>query len=479
MNNHHHPIHTCIILLLLLPSFYSSSLSSSTSSSFPYSYDKHEHDISSSSSSSSTTSNHGRITTTTTTTAANEHRSSTEVTCPNLVWSDEFNGNALDTNRWRYRHGDGCQYGWWMCGWGNKELEYYTTDSVVVSDGILSINVAQSYWEDGNVRFTSGRIESRNEVFPLPIYGRFEARMKIPFDDGIWPALWMLPVNNTYGPWPRSGELDIMENIGYKPKTMSSCVHWGNGLGKKHIYEDKSFVLSDGTLLNETFHVFAMEKEENLVRFMVDDAVFFTRTIDDLKENNVWPFNQEFRFIVNIAIGHPITPKLNDFPTSMQVDYVRVYDRPTPSMTGIRSLNLFSKRYAVFKILNAPEDAKFVWEVSDGAQITSSPDGSEIEVNFGLKSFGALSVSCRVESLCGSKTIRNHVHINALGELLIVVMLAVLVYVAFLPFFVAKRSRLKRSKDSSSKLANNLHCVEFKERRPLLESTRSFRKNRL
>ena len=103
------------------------------------------------------------------------------------------------------------------------EDEYYTENNLEVSDGVLKIIANKDFWPDGNLRVTSGRIESVSENFPLPIYGRFEARMKFPVDNGIWPAFWMLPVQNKYGPWPRSGEIDIMVSVYRKVNLISYC----------------------------------------------------------------------------------------------------------------------------------------------------------------------------------------------------------------------------------------------------------------
>jgi len=222
-------------------------------------------------------------------------------TCPEIVWREEFDGNTLDLKRWRVRVGDDCDKGWYMCGWGNMEDEYYTENNLEVSDGVLKIIANKDFWPDGNLRVTSGRIESVSGNFPLPIYGRFEARMKFPVDNGIWPAFWMLPVQNKYGPWPRSGEIDIMENIGYQPALSESCVHWGNGLGKEHVYKHKKIQVLDGNLKDE-FHTYAVEKEDKVLRFFVDDNLFYTFYIDEIQKEFIWPFNEEFRFILNQAV---------------------------------------------------------------------------------------------------------------------------------------------------------------------------------
>lgn len=387
-------------------------------------------------------------------------------TCPNIVWNDEFNGNTLDTSRWRVRHGDGCQYGFWMCGWGNHEQQYYTQDSIIVSNGLLKINVKQDFWPDGNERFTSGRIESISRDHPLPIYGRFEAKMKFPVDNGIWPAFWMLPVNNTYGPWPKSGELDIMENIGYRPKRSESCVHWGNGIGNKHKYKHGLIDILDGSQLNSEFHRFAIEKEKDEVRFYVNDVLFYSRTKEEIGRSFIWPFNEEFMFIINVAIGWPKLPQISALPTVMEIDYVRVWDQPTPSISGPKVLHFYDKNRARFEIQNAYTDSEFVWRLPEGASLVEGSGTNAIIVDF--KSVeGIVNISCSIISLsCGENVIQQYVDIvpglQIYGLMLIIVILNITgsQYIQC----SRKKTKLKRGKDSSLDLCNSIEL----ERRSLV-----------
>ena len=378
--------------------------------------------------------------------------------CPKVVWGDEFDGTVLDTKRWRIRHGDGCQYGWWMCGWGNHEKQYYTHESLVLSDGVLKINVQQDFWPDGNKRYTSGRIESIAENYPLPIYGRFEAKMKFPVNDGIWPAFWMLPVNNTYGPWPKSGELDIMENIGYRPKTSESCVHWGDGIGSKHKYRHGLIDILDGSQLNTQFHVFALEKEEDAVRFFVNDVLFYSRTRDQIGHNYIWPFNEEFMFIINLAVGWPRLPDASSLPNMMEIDYVRVWDQFTPSISGPKTLYFYNSRRVTYEILNAYSDSEFVWRLPVGAYIVDGSGSNIITIDFQSVE-GIVLVSCSViSSSCGEKLVQQYVVITP-GLFMygyMIVLLPLIFVCSFHTRRAQQQSNIKRAKDSSLDLSKSI-----------------------
>jgi beta-glucanase (GH16 family) len=243
-----------------------------------------------------------------------------------LVWSDEFNGSkgsSVDSKIWKYDIGGG--------GWGNNELEFYTNKTQnVYQDGTgnLVIKAIKETLKDGcwygDCDYTSGRILTKGTLERQ--YGRFEARMRIPTDRGMWAAFWMLGANIGTVNWPSSGEIDIMENNGREPKTVRGTIHGpgysgGKGVGAPYSSE-KSF--SDG------FHVFAVEWEPEVIRWYVDGNLFQTRTPKDLPEGAKWVFDHKFFMILNLAVGgnYPGDPDAKTkFPQSMKVDYVRVYER--------------------------------------------------------------------------------------------------------------------------------------------------------
>ncbi len=259
-----------------------------------------------------------------------------------LLFQDEFDGTSLDLTKWSYETGNGCPG---LCGWGNNEKEYYTNSSqnVNVTGGYLNLTACSSPNHLGTGSdFTSGKINTRNKFDRL--YGRFEARMKMPVGTGLWPAFWMLPTNNEYGGWPTSGEIDIMEYRGDLQNRSSTALHYGSGWPNQQ-YDGTSFTLSTGTF-SADFHEFAVEWEPGVIRFYVDNILTNTEretpsTLVPANNNAVaWPWDKQFYIILNHAVGgwyagDPSTETIlaqTSFPQSLQVDYVRVYDM-TPTAT--------------------------------------------------------------------------------------------------------------------------------------------------
>ena len=157
----------------------------------------------------------------------------------NLVWQDEFNcaGNLPDTTKWSYDNGNGCPN---LCGWGNNELQYYTTareENVQIKGGNLIIEARKEPLDGYN--YTSARMVTKNKGDWK--YGRVEVRAKIPAGKGIWPAIWMLPTKWEYGSWPHSGEIDIMENVGYWPDSLFGTVHTGAYNGMKNTQRSSQY----------------------------------------------------------------------------------------------------------------------------------------------------------------------------------------------------------------------------------------------
>ncbi len=250
-----------------------------------------------------------------------------------LVWSDEFNSNsaqsAPDSKNWTYDTG--------ASGWGNQELENYcaygsnTTpcdaknpNAYVGNDGYLHI-VARN---PANRVYTSARLKTQGlQSFQ---YGRMEARIKIPEGQGFWPAFWMLGDDMSSAGWPACGEIDIMENVGKTPYSISGSIH-GPGLNKT-----VPFVLSDK--FGSGFHTFGIVWSPSKMMFYVDSLnnVYATYTSANLPSGAVWPFNEEkFFFVLNVAVGGnwPGPPDATTtFPQEMLVDYVRVYSiNPSPN----------------------------------------------------------------------------------------------------------------------------------------------------
>jgi Glycosyl hydrolases family 16/Calx-beta domain len=237
----------------------------------------------------------------------------------NLVWADEFNGTSLNLDNWTYETGDGCPN---LCGWGNNELEYYTNrpENLFFRDGNMVIKALKENFNGKN--YTSAKIVSRGKkAFK---FGRMEIRAKLPKGKGIWPAIWMLPQNNVYGAWPRSGELDIMELVGHEPNKAHGTVHYGPGPGS--IQFNRSYTLTN-TDFSADFHVFSITWDANIIQWYVDGNLFGTFTNTDAG-SATYPFNEDFYFIMNLAVGGnwPGSPDATTtFPQELVVDYVRVY----------------------------------------------------------------------------------------------------------------------------------------------------------
>jgi beta-glucanase (GH16 family) len=247
-----------------------------------------------------------------------------------LVWSDDFDGpssSPVDSSKWSFDLGGN--------GWGNNELETYTsrTANADREGGLLVIKALKETFKgsDNITRdYTSARLLTKTKFSQT--YGRFEARIKIPYGQGIWPAFWMLGDNINTAGWPNCGEIDIMENIGKEPSIVHGTFHGpgysgGNGIGA-------AYTLSNGQKFSDDFHTFAVEWEPNVVRFYVDGLLYRTQTPADLPAGKTWVFDHPFFIILNVAVGGfwPGNPDATTvFPQQMLVDYVRVYQRATPS----------------------------------------------------------------------------------------------------------------------------------------------------
>lgn len=233
-----------------------------------------------------------------------------------LVWQDEFDGDGIDPANWTFDIGGH--------GWGNNERQFYSDrpENARVEDGMLVIEARQEKFIRRN--YTSARVKTQG--LHAWTYGRVEARLRLPYGNGIWPAFWMLGADIQEAGWPGSGEIDIMEHIGREANRVYGTVHGpsysgGNGVGRYHN-------LPEGTL-NEDFHVFAIEWEEEEIRWYVDDVEYFKVTPAALPGR--WVYDHPFFIIINLAVGGnwPGYPdETTVFPQFLYVDYVRVYQRP-------------------------------------------------------------------------------------------------------------------------------------------------------
>ena len=244
-----------------------------------------------------------------------------------LLFSDEFNqanGALPDPARWTAEIGGG--------GWGNQEHEYYTSAAVNSHEesGSLVItatkdNAANYKCWYGTCQYTSARLVSKGKFSVA--YGRIEARIQIPFGQGLWPAFWMLGDNIGQAGWPTCGEIDIMENIGREPSRVHGSLHGPGYSGGQAL--TAAFDLSNGARVADGYHVFSIEWEPGAMRFYVDDNLYETRTPANTG-NNKWVFDHPFFIILNVAVGGgwPGNPdNTTTFPQTMKVDWVRAYQK--------------------------------------------------------------------------------------------------------------------------------------------------------
>ena len=281
-----------------------------------------------------------------------------------LVWSDEFDGDSLDLTKWDYQIGNG-QVASSNPGWGNQEAEYYTDspDNVSVSDGYLKITALQQTVTDpveGTFNYTSGRIRTTSDVngqLFATKYGRVEAQMLLPTEEGAWPAFWMLPQDQyIYNGWAASGELDIMEGYGDKPNVVGGTIHFGSQW-PNNLYKGKSYYFDDTTNTG-VFHTYGIEWEPGKITWFVDDVEYYTAdTWNSITagtaENNTFdaPFDVPFYILLNVAVNGTWDAgeaENGDYTgngkSSMLVDYVRVYskdgvdyDNPVPPTSSSSS----------------------------------------------------------------------------------------------------------------------------------------------
>ena len=239
-----------------------------------------------------------------------------------LVMQDEFTTDgAPNSTIWTYDLGTGnSDTG---AGWGNNELQSYTnrTENVKVENGYLLITAKKESFNGAS--YTSARLTTKG-LFEQA-YGRFEARIRVPYGQGIWPAFWLLGANCDQVTWPQCGEIDIMEYRGQEPTTVLGSVH-GPG------YSGANAITKSYSLLNDRFdtgfHIFGIEWGPDYINYYVDDVLYNQITPSNVKGE--WVFDHPFYIIINIAVGGNFVGAPNSetvFPQTMLVDYVRVYKK--------------------------------------------------------------------------------------------------------------------------------------------------------
>lgn len=307
--------------------------------------------------------------------------------CNELIWADEFDYTGLpDNTKWSYEVGGS--------GWGNNELQYYTSnrlENARVADGILTIEARKESY--GGRNYSSARLVSRQKGDWL--YGRIEVRAKLPSGRGTWPAIWMMPTESAYGTWPNSGEMDIMEHVGYNPNVVHATIHTDLYNGAEGTQKGSSLTVADAFT---AFHVYAMEWTPTQLKFYIDNSGYFT--YDYSNDHRAWPFDKMFYLIMNIAVGGNWggAQGIDDtvFPARMEIDYVRVYqDASKQGIQGIREV--FQNELAIRYSLMAEEGRTFNWTVPPGAAIVSGQGTHSVLVNWGCEGG---NLQCRLTTAC-------------------------------------------------------------------------------
>ncbi len=232
------------------------------------------------------------------------------------VWADEFDYAGLpNSSKWGYDIGGD--------GWGNNELQYYTNslNNIAVENGIMTITARK---ENMNGReYTSARLVSKGKGDFL--YGRFEVKAKLPSGKGTWPAIWMLPTEWAYGGWPKSGEIDIMEHVGYDQNKVHITVHteaYNHSIGT----QKSATKIIPGA--STDFHTYRVDWTPYSVKGFIDGEQIY-QFVNEGKGSAVWPFDKKFHLLLNVAFGgnwggaQGVDPAV--LPQKMEVDYVRVY----------------------------------------------------------------------------------------------------------------------------------------------------------
>jgi beta-glucanase (GH16 family) len=254
-----------------------------------------------------------------------------------LIWSDEFNGASIDLTKWTFDIGNGGDPTNNNPGWGNNELEYYTSNSAnaYITNGFLHIHAQEqtTNTSEGTFYYTSARMKTQGLFWQT--YGRIEWRASLPEGTGFWPALWMLGTNIDSVPWPGCGEIDVVENNG-TPNFEQGSIHSSYDGGGN---ATKLFNFTGGESVTN-FHVYDLDWTTNSIIWSVDGVGYETQTVWDSSTDNPYPFpfNQPFFFLMNLAVGgnylgNPTNAEINpNMPGEIVIDYMRVYNYTSPGL---------------------------------------------------------------------------------------------------------------------------------------------------
>ncbi len=292
-----------------------------------------------------------------------------------LLWADEFDSTAVDTTKWVLTDAGG--------GFGNQEIQYYQPENATVSDGLLHIKIAKDTILDGftTYNYSSAKLWTASKANFL--YGKIEARIKMPDAVGSWPAFWMLGANYFDVGWPRCGEIDVMEWVGRGPNVATGSIFFEGTWPDNHL--STPYNIPNGESFTSEFHTFSIEWSPNEIRYYCDGNHYTTYKNTTIAPKD-WLFNHEFFLILNCAIGGTGGGSVItlDSPKYMEVDYVRVYSLPTTAhsidLSGPKSL-LANSQNILYETAYFP-NTTYEWFIPEGATIIKGEGTSAIYVNF-------------------------------------------------------------------------------------------------
>ena len=341
---------------------------------------------------------------------------SAQVLCQRqLVWHDEFN-TAGNFSQWKVYEGDGCNETS-GCGFGNSELQLYRAANAVVGDTTLTITskfeTVVNPVDNKTFKYTSAKLMSKvtgTDSLQSFLYGRIEARIKLPSASNVWPGFWLL---SPAGGWPNTGEIDIMEAQQKNPVSVNGTIHYAYPAG---VHQSSGTKYTGTVDLSADYHVYAVEWSPYRIDWFVDSTLYFSQT-PSTTVGGAWPFDiNQMYIILNVAVGGPntpftgkTTPVSTDYPTSMKVDYVRVYK-------GIYNYAVFGKNlvypneaFQDYRI-DTISGAAYSWTVPTGATILSGQGTNLITVNWG-NTGGDVTVNVTTPG-CATKTFSRTVQLK-------------------------------------------------------------------
>jgi beta-glucanase (GH16 family) len=300
-----------------------------------------------------------------------------------LVWADSFNTytGLPDPSKWAYETG--------ASGWGNNELENYTAnrlENARVDSGNLIIEARNDNYQSH--QYSSVRMHSTGTGNWT--YGRMEIRAKLPFGKGTWPALWMMPTGSSYGGWPSSGEIDIMEHVGSDQGNIhfsTHCIKYYFRLGNQKTAIKK---IAD---CSTAFHVYAMEWTPDTIRGYIDTSLYFINP-NEHSGWQAWPFDKPFHFIFNIAIGGDWGGTVDNtiFPQRMYIDYAKVYAWNANAQSAVADNNASQAAEAGFEVFQSSQGLRVSLPSAGKYSATLSTMNGRIVLS-GQTSSASLSIS--------------------------------------------------------------------------------------